>query len=104
MMKKLLPIVVAAACIHGTAKAETEPYIGEITNYASGFCPPGWLPADGRLLPTKDYGALYSLFGTAYGGDGVTSFGLPKLVPYKARKSATNIVCVAVFGVYPSKS
>lgn len=33
----------------------------------------------GTLLPITSYQALYSLLGTAYGGDGTTTFGLPDL-------------------------
>lgn len=34
---------------------------------------------DGQLLPISQYSALFSLFGTIYGGDGRTTFGLPDL-------------------------
>ena len=43
------------------------------------FAPRGWAFADGQLLAISNYNALYSLFGTTYGGDGRTTFGLPDL-------------------------
>jgi microcystin-dependent protein len=57
-----------------------------------------WLPADGRLLSIATYQALYQLYGTAYGGDGVTTFALPKLTPPVAGMSWQ--ICMA--GIYPS--
>ncbi len=43
------------------------------------FCPRGWMDADGRLLPISQNTALFSLYGTTFGGDGRTTFGLPDL-------------------------
>jgi microcystin-dependent protein len=54
-------------------------YLGEIRTFAGNFTPVGWLPCDGRLLPISEYEALYTLLGTIYGGDGVSTFGLPDL-------------------------
>lgn len=57
----------------------TDPFIGEISLVAFPFAPAGWAPCDGRLLPLQQYTALYSLLGTVFGGDGVSTFGLPDL-------------------------
>lgn len=35
--------------------------------------------ADGQLLLIADYPVLYAEYGTAYGGDGLTTFGVPNL-------------------------
>ena len=56
-----------------------DPILGQIIMVAFGFTPMGWLPCDGRLLPIRQFTALYSLLGTAYGGDGINTFGLPNL-------------------------
>lgn len=56
-----------------------EPFIGEIRYVGFNFCPRGWASADGQLLAINQYQALFSLYGTMYGGDGRTSFGLPDL-------------------------
>lgn len=56
-----------------------DPILGEIKLWAISFTPKGWLPCDGRLLPISNYSALFSLFGTAYGGNGTTNFALPDL-------------------------
>jgi microcystin-dependent protein len=54
-------------------------YLGEITIFAGNFPPAGWMQCQGQLLNISDYSLLYSLLGTRYGGDGITTFGLPDL-------------------------
>ena len=56
-----------------------EPYIGEIRMVGFTFAPEGWANADGQMLAPSEYSALYSLYGTTYGGDGRSTFGLPDL-------------------------
>ncbi len=62
-----------------TAAAAQEKFIGEITLYGYTFCPRGSLEANGQLLPISGNTALFSLYGTTFGGDGRTSFALPDL-------------------------
>jgi len=61
-----------------TGLADT-PYYGEVKIFAYGFCPVGWLPADGRTLAILDNETLFNLIGTTYGGDGQNTFALPDL-------------------------
>lgn len=56
-----------------------DPYLGEIRMFAGNFAPQDWVMCDGRLLSISESEALYSLLGTTYGGDGVTTFGVPDL-------------------------
>lgn len=56
-----------------------EPYIGQIMTFAFPFAPRGYALCEGQLLAISTNGALYSLIGTVYGGDGMTSFGLPDM-------------------------
>ena len=65
-----------AAAPEATAQ---ENYIGEIKIFPYTFCPRGTAPADGQLLPISQYSALFSLYGTNFGGDGRTTFGLPDM-------------------------
>lgn len=69
----------ALAATAPTASAGPEDYIGEIMLVGFNFCPRYTLPADGRLLSISENTALFSLYGTMYGGDGRTTFGLPDL-------------------------
>jgi len=54
-------------------------YVGEIRLLPYNFAPSGWQDCDGSLLPISGNETLYTLLGTTYGGDGVSSFGVPDL-------------------------
>jgi hypothetical protein len=51
------------------------------------------LPAHGQQLLVKQYPELFRLLGTSYGGDGMTSFGLPDLRA-QAPAGFSHIICV----------
>lgn len=57
----------------------TEPFIGEIKILGFSFPPQGYQLCQGQMMSVANYTALFSLLGTTYGGDGVTTFGLPDL-------------------------
>lgn len=77
-------------------------YVGEVRPFPYGFAPTGWAPCQGQLLPLKDNTALFALLGNRYGGDGVSTFALPKLDPLPA-KSGTLQYCIALQGVFPPR-
>jgi microcystin-dependent protein len=54
-------------------------FLGEIKLLPYDWPPKGWLLCAGQLLAINSNAALFSLLGTAYGGDGVTTFALPDL-------------------------
>ena len=56
-----------------------DPIIGEIRLVAFTFAPKGWAFCAGQLLTINQNQALFALLGTAYGGDGRTTFALPDL-------------------------
>ena len=56
-----------------------EAYIGSIWSFGFNFAPLGWMACNGQLVSIAEYEALFSLIGTTYGGDGMTTFGLPDL-------------------------
>jgi microcystin-dependent protein len=74
-------VVVAVASLLGLSRAAAaqEPFIGEIRCFGYNFVPRGWAALDGRLLPISQNTALFSLLGTQFGGDGVTTFALPDM-------------------------
>ena len=51
----------------------------EITNVAFNFAPRGAVQCEGQLLPINGNTQLFSLLGTTYGGDGRTTFALPRM-------------------------
>lgn len=57
----------------------TQPYISEIRMFSFDFPPRGWAMCAGQLLSIAQNQALFSLLGTTYGGNGVTTFALPDL-------------------------
>jgi microcystin-dependent protein len=57
----------------------SEPYIGEIRAMAFNFNPKSWALCNGQLLAINQNQALFSILGTTYGGNGVTTFALPDL-------------------------
>ena len=56
-----------------------EPFLGEIRMMSFNFPPKGWALANGQTLPINQNQALFSLFGTMYGGNGQTTFAIPNL-------------------------
>ena len=86
------------------AQAAYDPFLGEVMLVAFTFCPNGWLPADGRLLPISQNTALFSLLGPNFGGDGISTFALPNFVGQAPNSNQANaIYCIAVEGIYPSR-
>ena len=57
----------------------SECYVGEIRIFAGNYAPEGWVMCNGQMLNISDYQALFSLLSTVYGGNGVTTFGVPDL-------------------------
>ncbi len=47
--------------------------------FAGNFAPRGFMFCNGAILPIAQNSALFSLLGTTYGGDGITTFALPNL-------------------------
>ena len=54
-------------------------FLGEIKTVPFDFAPKGFTFCEGQLLPINQNQGLYSLIGTAYGGNGITTFALPDL-------------------------
>lgn len=54
-------------------------YLGQVMITAAQWVPNNWMPCDGRSLEIRQFTALFSLLGTAYGGNGTVTFNLPDL-------------------------
>ncbi|MDO8878242.1 MAG: tail fiber protein [Pseudolabrys sp.] len=54
-------------------------YLGQIMMFGGNFAPKGFAFCNGQLLSIQQNAALFSLLGTAYGGNGVQNFALPNL-------------------------
>jgi len=78
-----------------------EPFLGQIDLLPFNFAPQGWAFCDGALLPISQNTALFSLLGTTYGGDGVSTFALPNL---KGKEPVDGLhYYIALVGIYPSR-
>lgn len=51
--------------------------VGTEVAYHGGDIPPGWLLEYGQIVNIADYPALFLKLATRYGGDGVSTFGIP---------------------------
>ncbi len=82
MKKKAIAICLSlgiCASTPGKIFAAADPMIGEVMLVGFTFCPLGWVEANGQLLSISSNTALFSLYGTIYGGDGITTFAIPDL-------------------------
>ena len=57
----------------------SEPFLSEIKMVSFSFPPKGWAFCNGQTMPINQNQALFSLLGTTYGGNGMTTFALPNL-------------------------
>jgi microcystin-dependent protein len=75
-----------------------EPFLGEVRLFAFTFPPKGWAVCNGQLLAINSNAALFSILGTTYGGNGVTTFALPNLQGRVAVHTGNGIVLGQVGG------
>ena len=57
----------------------SESFLGEVRIFGFNFAPRNWALCSGQILPISQNTALFSLLGTQYGGNGITTFALPNL-------------------------
>lgn len=57
----------------------SEAYVGEIRCFGFNFAPYQWAQCNGQQMAISQNAALFSILGTAYGGNGTTTFNLPNL-------------------------
>ncbi|MGH9666664.1 MAG: phage tail protein [Bryobacteraceae bacterium] len=55
------------------------PFLGSIMVVSFNYAPKGWSACNGQTMPINQYQALFSLLGTTFGGNGVSTFQLPNL-------------------------
>ena len=57
----------------------SQPYLGSIMMFGGNFAIRGWQMCNGQTLSISSYTALFSIIGTYYGGNGVSTFQLPNM-------------------------
>lgn len=55
----------------------SDPYLGQIMQVGWDYANTGWAQCNGALIAISQNSALFALLGTAFGGDGRSTFGLP---------------------------
>jgi hypothetical protein len=68
--------------------------LGEVLLMGGGTLGANMIPADGQLLSPSADTALFSLYGTRYGGNGTTTFGVPNLKS-AAPNGLTYAICLS---------
>jgi microcystin-dependent protein len=83
---------------------QAQNYVSEVIFMGAVFCPVGTIPMDGQLLPIAQNQQLFAVMGTAYGGDGQTTFAVPKIsgIPTQAPNAPVR-ACMAVNGIFPPR-
>lgn len=79
--------------------------IGEIRLFSGSYAPEDWAFCDGQTLQIMQYQALFSILFTQYGGDGKTTFQLPKLAPLTESDGGTTPIryVICLNGYYPRR-
>lgn len=73
-------------------------HVGEILLVAFNFVPTGFYACNGQTLLVSQHSSLFSVIGSTYGGDGISTFALPNLT---APTDLYYIICED--GVYPPR-
>jgi microcystin-dependent protein len=90
--------VLGATSMAPSAGAQELFYIGQIIYMASNYCPAGTsLP-----LPIAHYVQVFSVIGTGFGGDGKTTFALPK-IEMPGSVPGFGLACIVIQGIYPNR-
>ena len=98
-MKQLMMAVTLAGGLLAGNGAAAQSFLGEVRQF-EGQCPAGWVKAQGQTMQINALGlnqAIFSLVGTEFGGDGKTTFALPRLDDAQAG----TVWCFCLGGRYP---
>ena len=72
----------------------------------TGWAPLGWALCNGAMLPISQNTALFSLIGTTFGGDGISTFALPNMNGDNGMKDASGAPLywvIAIQGIFPQR-
>ncbi len=82
-------VAITGLGVAAPASAEiNEFHVGIVFQTAANYCPLHTIEARGQELEISSNTGLFSLFGTMYGGDGRTKFGIPDLTGSDAKPPA----------------
>lgn len=76
-MKRIQLLIIT--CLIGLCASAQSPMLGEIRVIAGNAVPAGWALCNGQTLSIATHSYLYTIIGTTYGGDGISTFAVPNL-------------------------
>jgi len=79
--------------------------LGEIRLFAGDFAPENWSLCDGSVLQIAQNSELFSLIGTQFGGDGTSTYALPKIdsLPTTGPGATPVHYIICTWGYYPQR-
>lgn len=80
-----------------------DPLLGNIECFSFNFNPMYWMSCEGQTLNISTNQSLFTLIGTTFGGNGVTTFCLPNLNG-SSRTNGYMKYYIAIEGIYPSRT
>lgn len=78
-------------------------YIGTICLFPYDFVPKNWARCEGQQMVLSQFTPLFSILGTKYGGNGRTTFALPKIAPIKLSNDCLLHYCINLRGIFPPR-
>ena len=79
-MKKLILLsIFVFSMTNNQVSAQSEPFLGQIAFVAFNYAPKKWAECNGQTMSIAENSPLFSLLGTMYGGNGMTTFNLPDM-------------------------
>ena len=78
-------------------------FLGMVKLFGGNFAIKGFALCDGQMVSIAENTPLYVILGTMYGGDGITTFALPKLENVKSANGQELSYQMCIQGVFPSR-
>jgi microcystin-dependent protein len=76
-------------------------FLAQVFLFAGNFAPSGAAFAHGQLVTIGSNAALFSLLGTNFGGDGLTTFALPDM---RGLEPAGVNYAICTSGIFPTRN
>lgn len=96
-------LLVSLMALSANSFASMDCHLGEVAYMAFNYETENYTEARGQMLPIAREQALYALLGTNYGGDGYTTFALPKIDPIQTGNGSEIKAYICTRGLWPSR-
>lgn len=96
-------LLVSLMALSANSFASMECHLGEVSYMAFNYETDNYTEANGKYMSVNSEQALFALLGTKFGGDGYTTFQLPKIDPIKTANGAEIKAYICTNGIWPSR-